>query len=68
MARTAVSALLVDHPEMALLLALALGHLIGMIRVGPVQLGELAKGQWRMLEAEELEVLAARSAKSPANS
>lgn len=34
-----MSALLVDHPEMALLLALALGHLIGMIRVGPVQLG-----------------------------
>lgn len=38
------------------------------VAIGPVQLGELAKGQWRMLEAEELEVLAARSAKSPANS
>jgi len=34
-----VSALLVDHPEMALFLALALGHLIGMIKVGPIQLG-----------------------------
>jgi len=34
-----VSALLVDHPEVALFLALALGHLIGMLKVGPIQLG-----------------------------
>ncbi|MGH7025811.1 aspartate-alanine antiporter [Brevundimonas sp.] len=34
-----MSALLVQHPEMALFLALAFGHLIGMIRVGPIQLG-----------------------------
>lgn len=34
-----MSALLVQHPEMALFLALALGHLIGLIRVGPIQLG-----------------------------
>lgn len=34
-----MSALLVDHPEVALFLALALGHLIGMLKVGPIQLG-----------------------------
>ena len=34
-----MSALLVQHPEIALFLALALGHLIGMIKVGPIQLG-----------------------------
>ncbi len=31
--------LLADHPEMALFLSLALGHLIGRAKVGPVQLG-----------------------------
>ncbi|ATQ43578.1 aspartate-alanine antiporter [Caulobacter mirabilis] len=31
--------LLADHPEMALFLSLALGHLIGRLKVGPVQLG-----------------------------
>ncbi|HUH09123.1 MAG TPA: hypothetical protein VLZ73_01100, partial [Brevundimonas sp.] len=34
-----MSALLVQHPEIALFLALAVGHLIGMIKVGPIQLG-----------------------------
>ncbi len=32
------------------------------VAIGPVQLGELAKGQWRLLEADELEALAAHSA------
>lgn len=34
-----MSALLVQHPEMALFLALAIGHLIGRVKVGPIQLG-----------------------------
>lgn len=38
------------------------------VAIGSVQLGELAKGQWRVLAAEELEALAAHSAKSHVNS
>jgi len=34
-----LSALLVQNPEMALFLALAIGHLIGRVKVGPIQLG-----------------------------
>jgi len=34
-----MSAFFVQHPEIALFIALAVGHLIGAIRVGPVQLG-----------------------------
>lgn len=34
-----MSAFLVQNPEIALFIALAVGHLIGMVRVGPVQLG-----------------------------
>ncbi|HBN53806.1 MAG TPA: pseudouridylate synthase [Stenotrophomonas sp.] len=37
------------------------------VAIGPVQLGELAKGQWRVLEAQELEALAAHSAESRAD-
>jgi len=38
------------------------------VAIGPVQLGELAKGQWRVLEAQELEALAAHSAESRVDS
>jgi 23S rRNA pseudouridine2605 synthase len=38
------------------------------VAIGPVQLGELAKGQWRMLGEEELERLLAHSGESSANS
>ncbi len=38
------------------------------VAIGPVQLGQLAKGQWRVLEAQELEALAAHSAESRADS
>jgi putative transport protein len=34
-----VSGLLVHHPEIALFLAIAIGHLIGALRIGPIQLG-----------------------------
>lgn len=34
-----MSALLIQHPELALFAALALGHLIGAVRIGPIQLG-----------------------------
>ncbi|MGE6331645.1 aspartate-alanine antiporter [Stenotrophomonas sp. NPDC077659] len=34
-----MSGLLVQHPEIALFIALAVGHMIGAVRVGPVQLG-----------------------------
>lgn len=38
------------------------------VAIGPVQLGELAKGQWRVLGEEELEQLLAHSGESSANS
>jgi len=38
------------------------------VAIGPVSLGELGKGQWRMLEAAELEALAGAAAGSHANS
>lgn len=34
-----MTGLLVPHPEIALFIAIALGHLIGAIRFGPIQLG-----------------------------
>ena len=34
-----MTAALAHHPEMALFMALAIGHLIGAIKIGPIQLG-----------------------------
>jgi len=38
------------------------------VAIGPVRLGELAKGQWRVLEEAELEQLLPHSVQAPANS